>query len=136
MPAARSATARRLGCDSTQLGEGGLVADPVGVVARRDLELPGELHSHAEQADELRGRVLHEGFDLAIECFHLLDADEGVDLVERVADRARQPARCERLPASLRSLTGAGGRGAAGGPQPVLSKSSTYRQATLSNDQH
>ncbi len=56
VPAAGAAAAGRLWGDAAEFGEGGLVADPVGVVAGGDQELAGDLDADAVQLDQCLGR--------------------------------------------------------------------------------
>ncbi len=72
MPISGLAAAGWLWGSAAQLGEGGLVADPPGVVAGGHEELTGELDAHAEELDQFRSGVLDQGLYLA--------AAEGLDL--------------------------------------------------------
>src|ERR1700754_5013540 len=70
-----SSAARWLWCDAAELGEGGLVADAVGVVAGGDEELAGELDPDAVQLDECRCGSAHQDFDLPVQRLDLLVED-------------------------------------------------------------
>ncbi len=71
VPADGAATAGRLGGDTAEFDEGGLVADPFGVVAGGHQELAGQLDPDAEERDQLGRCTGDEQFDLAVECFDL-----------------------------------------------------------------
>ena len=49
---------------AAEFREGGLVADPLGVVAGGDEKLAGELAAHPEDLEKLWCYMLHEGLDL------------------------------------------------------------------------
>jgi hypothetical protein len=60
-----------LGGDTAEFGEGGLVADAVGVISCGHQELAGQLDTDTEESDELGGGEGDEGLDLAVERFDL-----------------------------------------------------------------
>lgn len=61
-----------VGARSTEFRGRGLVADPVGIVADGDEELPGNFSADAVELDEAGGSVGHQGINLGAELLDLI----------------------------------------------------------------